>query len=203
MQTISRMGYRSLLESGVRVFEWNGPMLHAKTAVADARWARVGSTNLNMSSWVGNRELDIVIENEGFGRAMEEMFAKDLANSTEIVLEPRRKVRPAGGVKVPRPPRAGGSGTRAAAGALRIGNAIGSVLTAHRIHQPTERALMGQGGLWLALVAAIGFVWPRVLAWPLSLILLWFALALIGRSLRRRRRSEAADTEPPLGPKPS
>ena len=46
MQAISRTGYRALLESGVRVFEWNGPMLHAKTAVADARWARVGSTNL-------------------------------------------------------------------------------------------------------------------------------------------------------------
>ena len=35
MQSISRAGYRPLLEAGVRVFEWNGPMLHAKTAVAD------------------------------------------------------------------------------------------------------------------------------------------------------------------------
>jgi cardiolipin synthase len=52
MQTVSRTGYRALLQAGVRVFEWNGPMLHAKTAVADARWARVGSTNLNLSSWV-------------------------------------------------------------------------------------------------------------------------------------------------------
>ena len=104
---------------------------------------------------------------------------------------------------MPRPPRAGGSATRAAAGALRIGNAIGSVLTARRVHQPTERALMGQGGLWLALVAVIGFAWPRVLAWPLSVILLWFALALIGRSLRRRRRAEGAPPEPPPGPQPS
>ena len=114
MQAISRTGYRELLQSGIRVFEWNGPMLHAKTAVADARWARVGSTNLNLSSWVGNRELDLVIENEAFGQAMEEMFAADLTNSTEIVLEPRHRVRPAGGVRVPRPPRAGGSATRAA-----------------------------------------------------------------------------------------
>ena len=37
----------ALLEAGVRVFEWNGTMLHAKTAVADGVWARVGSTNLN------------------------------------------------------------------------------------------------------------------------------------------------------------
>ena len=99
VQAISRAGYRALLRSGVRVFEWNGPMLHAKTAVADARWARVGSTNLNLSSWVGNRELDLVIENEAFGQAMEEMFALDLTNSTEIVLEPRHRVRPAGGVR--------------------------------------------------------------------------------------------------------
>jgi len=49
--TVSRTQYRPLLEAGVRVFEWNGPMIHAKTAVADGRWARIGSTNLNVSSW--------------------------------------------------------------------------------------------------------------------------------------------------------
>jgi cardiolipin synthase len=37
MQAISRAGYRPLLDAGIRVFEWNGPMLHAKTAVADSR----------------------------------------------------------------------------------------------------------------------------------------------------------------------
>ena len=39
-------------------------MVHAKTAVADGRWARIGSTNLNISSWIGNWELDVVIEDE-------------------------------------------------------------------------------------------------------------------------------------------
>ena len=52
----------------MRVFEWNGTMLHAKTAVADGRWARVGSTNLNLASWIGNYELDVVVEDEGFAR---------------------------------------------------------------------------------------------------------------------------------------
>jgi cardiolipin synthase len=47
---LSRAGHRPLLEAGVRVFEWNGLMLHAKTTVADGRWARVGSTNLNLAS---------------------------------------------------------------------------------------------------------------------------------------------------------
>jgi cardiolipin synthase len=46
---------------GVRV-RWNGTMLHAKTAVADGHWARVGSTNLNLASWFGNCELDVVVE---------------------------------------------------------------------------------------------------------------------------------------------
>ncbi len=186
VQRISRVGYRALLESGIRVFEWNGPMLHAKTAVADARWARVGSTNLNLSSWMGNRELDLVVENETFGQAMEEMFATDLANATEIVLKRRRRVLPAGEVRVPRPPRAGGSGTRAAAGALRIGNAIGSVLTARRVHHGAERRLMGEGALLLGALSLVGFLWPRIVAWPLSLLCLWFALALLGRALKRR-----------------
>ena len=56
LRPLSRAGYRPLLEAGVRVFEWNGTMLHAKTAVADGHWARVGSTNLNISSWFGNCE---------------------------------------------------------------------------------------------------------------------------------------------------
>jgi cardiolipin synthase len=86
IRALSRAGYRPLLEGGVRVFEWNGSMLHAKTAVADGRWARVGSSNLNPSSWLGNWELDIAVEDEGFAHAMEDMFLNDLEQATEIVL---------------------------------------------------------------------------------------------------------------------
>jgi cardiolipin synthase len=59
--------------------------MHAKTAVADGRWARVGSTNLNLVSWIGNYELDIAVEDEGFAGAMEEMYLEDLTGATEIV----------------------------------------------------------------------------------------------------------------------
>jgi cardiolipin synthase len=183
---VSRAGYRSLLEAGVRIFEWNGPMLHAKTAVADARWARVGSTNLNLASWLGNRELDIVVEDEAFGLGMEEMFRADIGNATEIVLQRRARVRPAGDARVARVRGAGGSATRAAAGALRIGNALGSVLAARRVHGPAERWLMAEGGLLLAVLAGVGFVWPRLLAWPLAAFSLWLGLALVARALRRR-----------------
>jgi len=70
LRPLSRAGYRTLLEAGARVFEWNGPMLHAKTAVADGRWARVGSTNLNIASWLGNYKLDVVVEDESVAISM-------------------------------------------------------------------------------------------------------------------------------------
>jgi len=74
LQPLSRAGYRPLLAAGVRVFEWNGTMLHAKTAVADGLWARVGSTNLNFASWIHNWELDIAIEDAGFAEQMAAMY---------------------------------------------------------------------------------------------------------------------------------
>jgi cardiolipin synthase len=201
MQAVSRAGYRALLEAGIRVFEWNGSMLHAKTAVADARWARVGSTNLNLASWMGNRELDVVVENAAFGRLMAEMFQEDIANATEIVLRRWARVRPAGDVRVPRVRGAGGSATRTAAGALRIGNALGSVLAARRVHGSAERWLMAEGGLLLAVLAGLGFVWPRLLAWPLAAFSLWLGLALLARAARRRAAASpsprAAASSPP------
>ena len=45
-------------------------------------WARVGSSNLNWVSFVGNYELDVQIEDEGFARQMEERYEQDLARST-------------------------------------------------------------------------------------------------------------------------
>ena len=87
LRPLTRAGYRPLLEVGVRVFEWNGTMIHAKTAVADEHWARVGSTNLNIASWFSNCELDAIVENDSFAREMEEMYLQDLTNATEIVLK--------------------------------------------------------------------------------------------------------------------
>ncbi len=189
MQAISRAGYRPLLEAGIRVFEWNGPMLHAKTAVADARWARVGSTNLNLASWIGNRELDVVIEDEGFGCEMESQYLEDLENTTEVVLNPRRRVRAAGEARVKRTKGAGGSAGRAAAGALRIGNALGSALTARRVLGPAERRLTVPGGLLLLVLALVGVVWPALLAWPLAALCAWLGFALLWRTRRRRKAS--------------
>ncbi len=187
LRPLSRAGYRPLLEAGVRVFECNGSMLHAKTAVADGKWARVGSTNLNISSWLGNCELDAVIEDESFADQMEEMYLEDLSNSTEIVLDQKKKLRAEG--EPPRRPRVaamsgGGSGGGAAAGAVRIGHAIGAAFTNRRLLEPIEGRLAAFGGLLLCGLAALIAVLPRFVAYPAVVVTAWFGLALLYRSYR-------------------
>jgi cardiolipin synthase len=190
VQFLSRAGYRPLLEAGVRVFEWNGPMMHAKTAVADGHWARVGSTNLNVASWIGNWELDAIVEDDGFGRAMEDMYEADLAHATEVVLGERRRlrgrrVRPV--APVSRHARHGtGSGPRAAAGAFRIGYQIGAAVAARRALGPAEAALAGRAGLFLLLLAAVTLAFPLVTAVPLAVLAAWLGLSLLARAWRLR-----------------
>jgi cardiolipin synthase len=189
IRVFSRAGYRPLLEAGVRVFEWNGTMVHAKTAVADGRWARVGSTNLNISSWLGNCELDAVIEDECFAGQMEEMYLQDLTNATEIVLDYRRKVRAPGEPRrrVATAASGGGSIGRAAAGAIRIGNAVGAAFTSRRVLEPVEaRILAATGALFLGL-SVLFALHPRVPAYMLVVVLVWTALALLHRGYKLYR----------------
>jgi cardiolipin synthase len=192
IKPLSRAGYRPLLEAGVRVFEWNGTMLHAKTAVADGRWARVGSSNLNIASWLGNCELDAVIEDTGFAAEMEDMYLQDLQNATEIVLDDRHKVRAPGEPKhlQPKLTSGGGSVGRAAAGAVRIGNTIGAAFTNRRVFEPVESRIMVLCGTLLLGLAVVSAFFPRVLTYPLVAIFGWVALALLYRGYKLRRKRE-------------
>lgn len=189
LQPFSRAGYRSLLEAGVRVFEWNGPMMHAKTAVADGRWSRVGSTNLNVASWFGNCELDAVIEDETFAREMAAMFLQDLTNATEIVLDARKKVRAPGEPRhhVPSSTTGGGSAGRAAAGAIRIGNAIGAAFTDRRELGPVEARLMITVGFLLLGLALLFGIYPRALSTPVVVIFIWISITLFYRAFKLYR----------------
>lgn len=79
--------YASLLKTGVKVFEWEGRILHAKTAVVDGRWATVGSANLDGLSLRQNLEVNAVVEDEGFAQAVERLFKDDLAHCRRITPE--------------------------------------------------------------------------------------------------------------------
>lgn len=190
LSSLSRAGYRPLLEAGIRVFEWNGAMLHAKTAVADGRWARVGSSNLNLASWLANYELDIAVEDHAFAAQTEAMYVDDLARSTEIVLSARNRVRPT--ARHARRPR-GGSTSRAAAGALRLGNTMGAIITNRRVLGPAEATTMMGLGVALLVFAAVSLLWPLAVAIPLAVLAIWVAISSLvrARELRAVRKREA------------
>lgn len=76
--------YQRMLKNGVRVWEWRGEMMHAKTSVVDGRWTRVGSTDINLLGVAINYELDAIIEDSAIGAQAEQMFLEDLDRSREL-----------------------------------------------------------------------------------------------------------------------
>lgn len=82
---------RVLASLGVQVFGYAGSVLHAKTAVFDARWLTVGSHNLDALSWAYNLECNVFVDDDALGRQAVALFEDDLLLS----------------VKLPRPSRLG------------------------------------------------------------------------------------------------
>ena len=84
MRDAGRSYYADLLDAGIHIFELQGAILHAKTAVVDGVWSVVGSSNLDNRSVVFNTEIDAVVLGRETGRKMEELFEADLRNAREI-----------------------------------------------------------------------------------------------------------------------
>ena len=170
----SRAGYRQFLEAGVRIFEYGGPMIHAKTIVADGWWSKVGSTNLNLSSLYANWEIDLVAEGPGFASKMEQLFEEDLAGAREVHLVRTgrgEKARPESSIDTEdrRARRSAvGSGTGSGAILARVGSVAlqksGAPLNTH------EQALSAAAsGALLGSSLLVGR-FPRLVAWPLAAV---------------------------------
>ena len=82
-----RYHYSVLLKSGVKIYERDTSLLHAKTAVIDQVWSTVGSTNMDFLSLLNNDEVNAVILSKEFAVEMEKMFTDDLDNSRQIQWE--------------------------------------------------------------------------------------------------------------------
>jgi cardiolipin synthase len=185
IRNLSRIGYRDLLRSGVRIYEWDGPMLHAKTIVSDHQWVRIGSSNLNPSSLLGNYELDVLVEDPDLAQAMEDQFRLDIARSREVASRPVR-------------------------GPRRISQALPAALTHQQpdtpsVYRRSRRESRRRAVLVLRAVAsharrsvflpisgmfvALGLLLvalPRISAYVLAAFCAWFALGA-GREAFRRR----------------
>jgi cardiolipin synthase len=83
----TRSFYSEMLASGIRIYQLQIAVLHAKTAVIDKVWATVGSTNIDTRSFLHNNEINVVVLSDEFANAMENAFVEDLRVSVEITTE--------------------------------------------------------------------------------------------------------------------
>jgi cardiolipin synthase len=91
VQAAGRSYYEELLSAGVRIFEFQPAMMHAKTTVVDGAWSIVGSANLDERSMELNEENVLGIADKDFAQSIERGVTADFARSREILLEEWRK----------------------------------------------------------------------------------------------------------------
>jgi cardiolipin synthase len=79
--------FHDLLASGVRIFEYQPAILHAKTLVVDDYVSVIGSSNLDFRSFYFNAECNVLILDDATGHTMVQTFQEDLRQSIEMRLE--------------------------------------------------------------------------------------------------------------------
>jgi len=82
----ARWQYERMLRRGIRIFEYQPTMMHAKTMVVDGIWTTIGSSNFDERSFRLNDEVNVNVHDEAIAGEMEKMFFDDLAKSEEITL---------------------------------------------------------------------------------------------------------------------
>ncbi len=87
VRAAQRATYEALLEGGVRIFEYEASMMHAKTMVIDDRYVKIGSTNIDKLSFEHLEEGSLVARDPDLARAMSKRFDEDLAFTKEITRE--------------------------------------------------------------------------------------------------------------------
>ncbi len=213
--SLSRGGYRSLLKSGVRIFEWQGPMIHAKTAVVDGIWSRVGSSNLNSASLIGNWELDVGVLDTKLASQLEELFLTDLSSSIEIVLPGRRFEY---GIEIPdssgatesldpqgtlpermRQIRALGAAQSriTMAPLVRARGALGDSLAGNRPIGREGRTVLGTVSAIILSTAIIAAFFPTFVGAMVAVVAGWFGLTTGIRAYLQSRRARSEGQEAP------
>ena len=212
VRSISRGGYRFLLENGVRIFEWQGPMMHAKTTVCDGVWCRVGSSNLNNASLIGNWELDVGVLDRGLAAQLEGLFLADLASSREIVL-PRTRVAasstrrpevaplpqvsldPEGPLHERLERIRSSKGRMGLAGLVRAGSAFGGALAGNRTLGREDRTVLGTVAVAFLVAGTLAVFLPTLVGWGFAAVALWFGSVAGIRALSQARRARSEERQ--------
>ncbi len=186
IHNLSRIGYRDLLRSGVRIYEWDGPMLHGKTIVCDDRWVRIGSSNLNPSSLMGNYELDVLIEDPGLADTMEAQFRRDIGRSREVASRPMRGPRR---ISQALPTALMRQNAEVASGAYhrsRRERRRRAVLLLRAVASNARRSVFGPISALFIALGALFIALPRTSAYVLAGLCAWFAVGAAREAFRRR-----------------
>jgi cardiolipin synthase A/B len=87
----SRMVYGKLLQAGIRIFEYEPAMVHAKILMIDGLWSVAGSTNFDNRSFGINDEVNLAVRDAVFAARLEQDFSRDLAHSREVTYDAWRR----------------------------------------------------------------------------------------------------------------
>jgi cardiolipin synthase len=119
---------------------------------------------------------------------MQQMYEDDLGNATEIILGPKHRVsHSTPRARLRRAAGSGGRASRAAAGALRIGNTVGAAFSNRRMLGPAESGMMFSVAMGFLGFAVIALLMPLAVTVPLALLALWIGLTLLVRAWRVRK----------------
>ncbi|MGJ7093756.1 cardiolipin synthase [Vibrio hannami] len=87
VQWASRAFYDELLEAGIRIFEFEGGLLHTKSVVVDEKYCLIGTVNLDMRSLWLNFELTLAVDSQEFTKNVHKLQLDYIASSTQITRE--------------------------------------------------------------------------------------------------------------------
>ena len=213
--SMSRGGYRNLLEAGVRLFEWQGSMIHAKTSVVDGMWCRVGSSNLNAASLLGNWELDVGVLDVDLGAQLQGLFLADLASAVEIVLPGGpaiggRPVSTALGMSAesldPNEPLSArlerriremgvAPGRLSLASVVRAGEVLGDALAGNRTLGREDRTVLGMLSITVVAIGAVALLLPTLVGFTVAIVALWFGITTGIRAWVQAMRARSEERE--------
>jgi cardiolipin synthase A/B len=84
VQHAAHRNFQRLLDSGVRIFEYNRTLLHQKVMTVDGVWCAVGSSNFDDRSFETNDEITVGFLDESLARRLEEIFDADRRHCVEL-----------------------------------------------------------------------------------------------------------------------
>lgn len=90
----SRAHYAELLRAGVRIFEWQGSVLHSKSATVDDEWLTIGTYNIDSRSWRYNLEINAMVEDASLSSSARQRFLLDLEQTIEVRYDAWKKRPP-------------------------------------------------------------------------------------------------------------